>query len=108
LSIHAAKGNCRKAWAIHGRARHVGASVGKLQFYHYDLELQALAKLERGHSQDLEDVTNLIRTGNVTTQELRRKFKEVEPNLIRYSAVNIEKFKTNLENFLAHFRREQG
>jgi hypothetical protein len=31
------------------------ASVGKLQFFHYDLSLQALAKLERGYEQDIED-----------------------------------------------------
>src|SRR5881394_1974888 len=37
------------------RSRHI-ASIGRLQFFHYDFSLQALAKLERGHAQDLEDV----------------------------------------------------
>src|SRR6266478_5806213 len=31
------------------------AAIGRLQFFHYDFALQALAKLERGHAQDLED-----------------------------------------------------
>src|SRR6266702_2479123 len=35
------------------RARHI-ASIGPVQFFHYDFALQALAKLERGHEQDLE------------------------------------------------------
>src|SRR5512139_2229800 len=36
------------------------ASIGRVQFFHYDFSLQALAKLERGHSQDLDDVTRLV------------------------------------------------
>jgi len=76
------------------------ATVGKVQYFHYDLALQALSKLERGHARDIEDVRNLIRHGHVTIEELRRKFAEIEPRLIRYPAVDIQKFKTNLENFL--------
>jgi Nucleotidyltransferase of unknown function (DUF6036) len=76
------------------------ATIGKLQYFHYDLALQALSKLERGHAKDVEDVGNLIRAGHVTIVELRRKFAEIEPRLIRYPAVDIQKFKTNLEKFL--------
>src|SRR5438552_17564365 len=36
------------------RSRHI-ASIGRLEFFHYDFALQALAKLERGHAQDRED-----------------------------------------------------
>src|SRR6266481_2742430 len=36
------------------RSRHI-ASIGRLQFFHYDFGLQALSKVERGHAQDLED-----------------------------------------------------
>ena len=35
-------------------SRHV-ASIGRLEFFHYDFALQALAKVERGHAQDLGD-----------------------------------------------------
>lgn len=80
------------------------ASKGKLQYFHYDLALQALSKLERGHSKDIEDVTNLIRRGHVTTEELRRKFADIEPRLIRYPAVNIQKFKINVETFLKNLQ----
>src|SRR6266705_3235314 len=38
------------------RSRHI-ASIGRLEFFHYDFALQALSKLERGHAQDLKDVT---------------------------------------------------
>src|SRR5881409_3427628 len=40
------------------RSRHI-SSIGGVDFFHYDFSLQALAKLERGHAQDLEDVTSL-------------------------------------------------
>jgi len=79
------------------------ATIGKLQYFHYDFALQALSKLERGHAKDTEDVGNLIRRGHVTIEELRRKFAEIEPRLIRYPAVDIQKFKTNLEKFLKGF-----
>jgi hypothetical protein len=75
-------------------------SVGKVQYFHYDLALQALSKLERGHDKDTNDVRNLVRGGHVTIAELRRKFAEIEPRLIRYPAVDIQKFKANLEKFL--------
>src|SRR6266536_1207959 len=54
------------------------ASIGRLQFFHYDLTLQALSKLERGHTQDLEDAANFVRRGHVTTDELKRRFAEIE------------------------------
>src|SRR5215470_3020957 len=39
------------------RSRHI-ASLSRVEFFHYDFSLQVLAKLERGHAQDLEDVTS--------------------------------------------------
>jgi hypothetical protein len=75
-----------------------------LQYFHYDFALQALSKLERGHDKDINDVGNLVRGGHVTIEELCRKFTEIEPQLIRYPAVDIQKFKTNLEKFLKGFQ----
>src|SRR6266851_2365137 len=36
-------------WREHSRRI---ASIGRLEYFHYDFSLQALAKLERGHAQD--------------------------------------------------------
>ncbi len=33
---------------------------GRISFHHFDLYAQALAKVERSHSQDLEDVREMI------------------------------------------------
>src|SRR6266404_6247070 len=45
-------------------------SIGPVQFFHYDFSLQALAKLERGHAQDLKDVSSLLSGGHVTAEGL--------------------------------------
>src|SRR5438552_18544447 len=46
------------------------ASIGPLEFFHYDFFLQALAKLERGHAKDLEDVASFLRAGCFTREAL--------------------------------------
>ena len=81
------------------RSRHI-ASIGKLEFFHYDFSLQALSKLERGHAQDLEDVASLVRSGYVTADELSRRFAQIEPELLRYPAIDPQQFKQKLEAFL--------
>src|SRR5262249_23205112 len=42
------------------RSRHI-ATIGQLEFFHYDFALQALSKLERGYAQDLDDAANFLR-----------------------------------------------
>src|SRR5213592_1944872 len=49
-------------------------SIGGVEFFHYDFALQALAKVERGHAQDLEDVKSFLRGGYVTADELSSRF----------------------------------
>jgi hypothetical protein len=80
------------------------ASIGKVQFFHYDLTLQALSKLERGHDQDLEDVRNLVRNGHVTREELSRKFAQIEPEFVRYPVIDTQKFREKVEKFLKDFK----
>lgn len=87
-----------KDWREH--SRHI-ASIEGVEFYHYDFSLQALAKLERGHAQDLEDVSSLVRGGYVTMAELKGRFLEIQPRLSRYPAIDPEQFKKKLEDFLA-------
>ncbi len=82
------------------RSRHI-ASIGSVQFFHYDFSLQALSKLERGHEQDLADVTSLVRGGYVTADELKTRFAQIEPALLRYPAIDPREFKKKVEAFLA-------
>jgi len=81
------------------RSRHI-ATIASVGFFHYDFVLQALAKLERGHDQDLEDVTNFLKNGYVTKEELLNRFRQIEPLLIRYPAIEPSQFKQKLHDFL--------
>jgi hypothetical protein len=76
------------------------ASIGCVEFFHYDFSLQALAKLERGHAQDLEDVASFLRGGYVSAEELRSRFAQIEPGLLRYPAVDPQQFRKKVEDFL--------
>ena len=75
-------------------------AIGQVQFFHYDFALQALAKLERGHAQDVEDVKSLFRGGFVTLGRLRDTFEAIEPELIRYPAIDPRQFRQKVESFL--------
>jgi hypothetical protein len=84
------------------RSQHI-ASVGQLDFFHYDFCLQALSKLERGYTQDLGDVAHFLEHGFVTPAELRKVFDEIEPGLIRYPSLNSQHFKAKVESFLGRW-----
>jgi hypothetical protein len=72
---------------------------GRLSVYHYDPYAQALAKLERAHRQDLEDVGALVAHGLVDPAEALRRFqREVEPQLYRYPAVDPRSFRRRVED----------
>lgn len=72
-------------------------SEGRLAFYHYDFYAQALAKIERGHAQDLQDVRAMIVRGLIVPQTMRRTFEEIEPLLYRYPAINPPSFRQAVE-----------
>jgi hypothetical protein len=76
------------------------AQEGRLAFHHFDLSSQALAKIERGHTQDLADVREMIARGLVDLETLRRDFSEIEPELYRYPAIDPPAFRRALEAVL--------
>jgi hypothetical protein len=46
-------------------------------------------------------VIDLVKGGYVTAQELRRRFKQIEPELLRYPAIDPLHFRKKVEDFLA-------
>lgn len=68
------------------------ASEGKIAFYHFDPYAQALAKIERSHAQDLEDVQALVRMGLVDRRHALEYFQRIEPDLYRYPAIDPRSF----------------
>jgi hypothetical protein len=73
---------------------------GSIDFYHYDFYAQALSKIARGHVRDLADVESMFNNGFVTKDEVYRLFCAIEPNLIRYPAVNPAAFRRKVEAIL--------
>jgi len=59
-----------------------------VEFFHYDLYAQALAKIERGHRRDLDDVAAMLTRDLITPERLLELFVAVEAQLIRYPAVD--------------------
>ena len=82
------------------RARSV-TREGSVTFLHYDPYGQALAKLERGHERDLEDVREMIARRLVDRDRLRRYFAEIGPELYRYPAIDPASFERRLEAMLS-------
>lgn len=72
---------------------------GSVRFFHYDLRMQALAKIERGHAQDLQDVRALLGRGLVTRAELSAGLRAIEPGLARYPAIDPGSFRRKVEEF---------
>ena len=86
------------------RGRSIGRE-GSVTFIHYDLYGQALAKLERGHDRDLDDVRQMIDRGLVEADQLRRYFAEIEPELYRFPAVDPASFRGRVEALLSERHR---
>ena len=74
------------------RSRFV-AEEGTLSFLHYDFYAQALAKLERGHATDLEDVQQMAARKLVEPALALELFAAIEPRLFRYPAVDPKAFR---------------
>ena len=68
-------------------------SEGLLDFFHYDPYSQALAKIERGHDQDVKDVDEMLKRGLIERQKLLSLFQEIEPQLYRYPAIDPASFR---------------
>ena len=75
-------------------------SFGPVEFLHYDPVSQALAKLERGHARDLDDVRAMLRLGLVTTDALRTAFDAIRPALSRYPSVDESAFAEKVRRFV--------
>jgi hypothetical protein len=75
------------------------ASEGPLSFFHFDLIAQALAKLERSHAQDLDDVRAMRERGLVDPARLRRAFEAIRPRLYKYPAVDPASFERAVNDF---------
>lgn len=73
---------------------------GKISFFHYDPYSQALSKIERRHEQDLLDVKSMLDEGLIDKSKLLSFFREIEPRLIKYPAIDPKSFEKAVLQFV--------
>lgn len=76
------------------------AREGRLSFHHFDLCAQALAKIERGHARDVQDVAELLARGLVNRVQVEEYFAAIRPDLYRYPAIDPASFRDRVERAL--------
>ena len=76
---------------------------GGVSFHHYDFYSQALAKIERGHAQDLRDVAAMRDRRLIEPATLRRLFDAIEGALVRYPALDPDSFRGKVERAIAEW-----
>ena len=69
---------------------------GVVDFHHYDFYAQALAKIERGHALDLQDVAAMRQRGLVEAGRLAAFFKAIEGDLLRFPEIDAPAFAAQL------------
>lgn len=70
---------------------------GKIDFFHYDLYMQALAKIERGHVIDVDDVQQMIERRLIEPKRLLELFITIESYLYKYPALDPKKYRRSVE-----------
>ena len=75
--------------------------IGQVDFLHYDFYSQALSKLERGHELDRRDVEEMIGRGLIELKKLNALFRDIEPNLYKYPAIDPNSFRQAIDDLSA-------
>jgi uncharacterized nucleotidyltransferase DUF6036 len=78
---------------------------GNVAVHHFDLYSQALAKIERGFAQDLEDVRLMVEYAHVEPHRLRELYDAIELQLYRYPAIDPPAFRRKLDDVLRQLER---
>ena len=73
------------------------SQTGRVAFFHFDLYAQALAKVERGHRQDLADVQEMIARRLIDRGRALEYFARMEPELYRFPAIDAPSFRQAVE-----------
>lgn len=79
---------------------------GKLSFFNYDRYSQALAKIERGHEQDLLDVDKMLMMKIVEPGKLVELFHRIQPFLYKYPAIDPDDFADAVQKIVEEFENK--
>ena len=80
---------------------------GPVDFFHYDFYGQALAKIERGHAQDLGDVEAMHKLDLISPVRLASFFDKIEPDFVRYPSIDPACCRMKLERTVAAMTAER-
>jgi hypothetical protein len=81
---------------------------GDVDFHHYDFEAQALCKIDRGWEQDLADAAAMVVRGLVAPARLAERLRLIEPDLVRYPAVDAAALRERVHAFVARHGAGDG
>ena len=84
------------------------AQVDRVTVFHFDLYAQALAKVERGHEQDLADVRAMLERKLVEPARALEHFARIEPQLYRFPAIDPARFRRAAEEAFSPSGEETG
>jgi len=70
---------------------------GNLEVFDFDPYSQALSKLERSFTLDLDDVRSMVSSGQVDPKHLLQLFEAIEPELFRFPAVDPASLRVAIE-----------
>ncbi len=82
--------------------------VGSVSIFEFDFYSQALAKIQRGHAQDVLDVRSMFADGLVEASRLLELFAAIEPELYRFPAVNAGALREDVERAARSSARDSG
>ncbi len=71
--------------------------TGRVGVWHFDLYAQALAKVERGHRQDVADVQEMLARGLIERRRALEYFARIEAELFRFPAIDAPSFRRAVE-----------
>jgi hypothetical protein len=72
---------------------------GQVDFRHFDFYSQVLAKLERGHERDMNDVFEFKKQRLVDPKKLLELFTQIRPQLKKFPAIDELSFAKTVEDF---------
>ena len=77
------------------------SQIGRVRFHHFDFYAQALSKIERRHTKDREDVREMVSRQLVEPARAREYFRQIEPELYRFPAIDPASFRRAVYDALA-------
>jgi len=80
---------------------------GRVTFLHYDFYSQALAKIERSHETDLQDIQQMVNRDLVDPLRLLELFSKIEGDIDKFPALNAPSFRRAVELFVRQNLRDR-